>query len=187
MSTKYVISDLHFGHKNILKYSGALRGGTTVEEHDAWLLDQINSTVKKHDLLYILGDVAMERESLKLVKKIKAGNRILVRGNHDIYDTREYLEYFAQVHGMISYKGTFWLTHCPIHPVELRGRLNIAGHIHQNSIKLPDGTLDNRYINACVEMTYGVPQNLDKLTEKYKPIVTRNRELIKNGQTPLYI
>jgi calcineurin-like phosphoesterase family protein len=176
-SKKWFISDLHFGHANILKYSGAYRGGTTSAEHDAWLIDQINSVVKKNDLLYILGDVAMDREGLKLMKKIKAGNRILVRGNHDIYETKEYLEYFSQVHGMISYKGTFWLTHAPIHPAELRGRYNIHGHVHQNSI--PD---DPRYINACVEMTYGLPQSLDELFEKHKTEVWERRQAMRAAE-----
>jgi calcineurin-like phosphoesterase family protein len=167
MSKKWIISDLHLGHKNILGFSGDLRGGKTSEEHDEWIVDQINSVVGKGDLLYICGDVAMTEESLKELKRVK-GQKILVRGNHDIYSTQSYLEYFQQVHGMISYKGTFWLTHSPIHPQELRDRYNIHGHVHQNSILGTDGKPDPRYINACVEMTYGVPQSLDRLLEKHK-------------------
>jgi calcineurin-like phosphoesterase family protein len=176
LSKKYVISDFHFGHKNILKYSGEFRGGSTSEEHDEWLINQVNSVLKKNDLLYVLGDVAMEREALHKMKRIRAGNRILVRGNHDIYDTKEYLEYFSTIQGMISYKGTFWLTHCPIHPNELRGRYNIHGHVHQNSID------NSRYINACVEMTYGVPQSLDDLFEKHKAEVYNNRIALKGPE-----
>lgn len=125
MSKKFFISDLHFGHKNILKYSGALRGGSTSEEHDQWLLDQINSVVKKGDLLYILGDVAFNNTHLEKMKKIRAGNRVLVRGNHDVLTPNKYLEYFSQIHGLLSFRGVFWLSHAPIHPQELRGRLNI--------------------------------------------------------------
>lgn len=175
MSKKWIISDLHLGHKNILKYSSSFRGGTTSEEHDKWLIDQINSKVKKGDLLYILGDVAFCSESLKLVKKIK-GMKILVRGNHDILSTQEYLEYFQQVYGLWKHKGTFWLSHAPIHPAELRGCLNIHGHVHQNSIQ------DDRYINACVEMTYGVPQSLDELFEKYKDQVYRTRKELREKE-----
>lgn len=171
MSKKWIISDLHLGHKNILKYSGPLRGGTTSEEHDVWLIDQINSVVKKGDLLYILGDVAFDYNSLKLVDKIK-GMKKLVRGNHDILTANKYLEYFDDIQGLISYKGTFWLSHAPIHPLELRGRLNIYGHVHQHSIP------DERYINACVEMTYGVPQSLDDLFDKHKESVYLERKKI---------
>ena len=175
MSKKWIISDLHLGHKNILKYSGSLRGGTTSEEHDKWLIDQIKSVVKKGDLLYILGDVAFDEESLKQLKKIK-NQMILVRGNHDVLSTQKYLEYFQQVYGLWKHKGTFWLSHAPLHPDELRGCINIHGHVHQNSIQ------DDRYINVCVEMTYGVPQSLDDLHEKYREIVWENRRKLRESE-----
>lgn len=173
MSKKWIISDLHFGHENILKYSGEFRGGSSSEEHDEWLISQINSVAKKGDLLYILGDVAMTEEALKKLSKIKAGQKILIRGNHDVYSTQEYLKYFQQVYGLLKFRGTFWLSHAPIHPLELRGCLNIHGHVHQNSIP------DDRYINACVEMTYGIPQSLDDLFNKHKEQVYKNKQLTK--------
>lgn len=169
MSKKWVISDLHLGHANILKYSDGLRGGIDADTHDQWLIDQINSVVKKGDLLYLVGDVAMNAEALHKIKKIKCGMKILIRGNHDIEDTKKYLDYFQQVHGLISFRGTFWISHAPIHPGSLRNRYNIHGHVHQNSVKLENSDeLDPRYINACVEMTYGIPQSLDALFEKHK-------------------
>ena len=183
MSKRWLISDLHWGHKNILKFSGPLRGGSTPEEHDEWLLNQINSVLNKNDVLYILGDVAMDDESLKKMRKIKAGNRILVRGNHDIGDTKKYLEYFQTVQGIISYKGTFWLTHCPIHPQELRGRINLHGHVHANSVLGPDGQPDPNYINCCVEMTYGVPQSLDDLMLKWKDVIFERKKALR-GEGP---
>jgi len=182
-SKKWVISDLHLGHKNILKYSGSLRGGTTSEEHDKWIIEQWNSVVRKQDLVYVLGDAAMNEESLKLVKKLK-GEKKLIRGNHDIQNTGTYLQYFNNVYGLYSHKGVFWLSHAPIHPQELRGRINIHGHVHQNSILL-DNEPDPRYINACVEMSYGVPQSLDDLFEKHKEAVWKARaELWKDKDGP---
>ena len=169
MSKKYVISDLHLGHKNIIKYAEGYRSGSNSEEHDLWLMDQWNSVVTKHDLVYVLGDVAMNRESLDKIKRFK-GNKILVRGNHDVYNTRTYLEYFQEVCGLLHHKGVFWMSHAPIHPTELRGRFNLHGHVHQNSIP------DDRYINCCVEMCNGVPQNLDILLEKYRAICPRFQE-----------
>lgn len=169
MSKKYIISDLHLGHKNILKYSGSLRGGTTWEEHDAWIINQWNSVVKKDDLVYILGDVAMNVESLDKVKRLK-GMKNLIRGNHDVQSTPTYLKYFNNIFGLLSYKGVFWMSHAPIHPNELRGRFNLHGHVHQNSIQ------DDRYINCCVEMSYGVPQSLDNLYEKYSPLCERKNK-----------
>lgn len=171
-SKKWVISDLHLGHKRILEYSGEYRGGTTPEEHDEWIIAQWNSVVHKGDLVYVLGDVAMDAESLKLVKRLK-GMKNLVRGNHDILSTQAYLEHFNSVFGLHHYRGLFWMSHAPIHPAELRGRFNLHGHVHQNSIMRRGDvgdTPDERYINACVEMSYGVPQDLDALYEKYLPL-----------------
>lgn len=161
---KYVISDLHLGHENIIKYSGGLRGGSNSVEHDQWIIEQWNSVVTKHDLVYVLGDVAMNNDALKLVKKLK-GNKMLIRGNHDIADSRMYIEYFQQIFGLLSYRGVFWMTHAPLHPDSLRGRYNLHGHVHKNSLP------DSRYINCCVEMSYGVPQSLDDLFEKYKSLI----------------
>ena len=165
-SKKYIISDLHLSQKNILKYSGSLRGGTTSEEHDEWIITQWNSIVTKHDLVYVLGDISMGRQGLALVKRLK-GNKMLIRGNHDVYATKDYLQYFQEVHGLLHYRGVFWMSHAPIHPNELRGRFNLHGHVHQNSIP------DDRYINCCVEMSYGVPQSLDDLFEKYKDRIVK--------------
>lgn len=182
--TKWVISDLHLGHKNILKYSGPLRGGTTSEEHDQWIIHQWNSVVKKDDLVYILGDAAFNLDAYKNLKKMK-GQKILVRGNHDINNARHLLDYFMDIQGLISYRGTFWLSHAPVHPQELRGRVNIHGHCHQNSILDTEGNLDPRYINACVEMSYGVPQSLDALYEKYSEQVQQNRAALKSADVEL--
>lgn len=183
--SKFVISDLHLGHKNVLKYAGDLRGGTTPEEHDAWIIDQINSRVTKHDLLYLLGDIAFNLEHLKKLKRLKCKQLILAKGNHDANNYRNYMEYFQEMVGICSYRGTFWLTHAPIHPQELRGRYNIHGHVHQNSILGSDGLPDIRYINACVEMTYGVPQSMDQLFEKYYDEILANKKAIRDADIEL--
>ncbi len=175
MNKKFVISDLHLGHKNILTYSGSLRGGSTIEEHDKWLIDQWNSVVTKHDLVYVLGDVAMNRKSLSLVKKLR-GTKHLVKGNHDIESFDAYKEYFGAIYGIHNYRRIFWMTHAPIHPDSLRGLYNLHGHTHQNIVKLPDGTPDLRYINCCVESSFGIPQDLDVLFDKYIQLLKENKK-----------
>lgn len=180
---KYVISDLHLGHANILKYSEGLRGGTTSEEHDQWIVDQWNSVVTKHDLVYVLGDVALNRDALHLVRKLK-GTKHLCKGNHDVESLKAYQEYFGQIYGIHNCRRIFWMSHAPIHPMSLRGLFNLHGHVHQNSVKLPDGTLDKRYINCCVEMSYGVPQSLDDLLEKYKDEVWKNKKESREQDGP---
>lgn len=134
MSKKFVISDLHLGHKNILEYSKGLRGGTTPEEHDQWIIDQWNSVVTKHDLVYVLGDVALNKTALHLVKKLR-GTKHLVKGNHDIESIKIYLDYFGTIYGIHNFRRVFWMSHAPIHPGSLRGMINLHGHTHQTVVK----------------------------------------------------
>ena len=91
----------------------------------------------------MLGDAAFTMEAIDLFKDLP-GRKFLVRGNHDLCDTAAYLKVFAEVYGLLKYK-KFWLSHAPIHPDELRGKVNLHGHVHYSSV--PDG----RYFNCCVE------------------------------------
>lgn len=159
MST-YFISDLHLGHKNILSFSPN-RYGTNVDEHDLYQISQITSTITKRDLLFILGDVAFSLEKLELLKHIR-GSIVLVRGNHDTFELSEYSKYFNDVLGLVRYK-EFWLSHSPIHPEELRGKHNIHGHVHMQSIP------DDRYINVCCDVLKDqCPISLEEIRYKIK-------------------
>lgn len=163
MSKVYFTSDLHFGHKNILKFASKHgRQGTTVEEHDEWLIEEINKVVKKRDILWILGDVAMGTvnkngpENLEKVARLH-GTKKVILGNHDDLPVEYYSKYFQVVRGMFRYK-QHWLSHAPIHPCELRGKKNIHGHVHANSVMRKvrpvlriKEVLDDNYINVCVE------------------------------------
>lgn len=152
----FFISDLHLGHKSILKFS-PMRQGKTVDEHDKWLFHQWNSVVRsdKHDVVWVLGDVCFDKDKMYMLKNMK-GRKKLVRGNHDNFDISFYLEFFEDIHG-ITKKYHRWLSHAPIHPDSLRDRQNIHGHVHAKSIK------DDRYINVCVEALNGTPIRLDQL------------------------
>lgn len=95
-----------------------------------------------------------------------AGTKYLVRGNHDTkFTTEEWLKHFKRVESLVSYKG-YWLSHAPIHPYELRGKGNIHGHVHQNSILDYDSGApewDRRYINVCVEAVRETPISFDNI------------------------
>ena len=68
----YFTSDLHFGHSSILFFHPQRReaAGITLEElqadrkaaivkHDEWLIDLWNKTVRREDVVYILGDFCL--------------------------------------------------------------------------------------------------------------------------------
>jgi len=159
----FVVSDLHLGHKNVIKWSPT-RGGYCVETHDNWIIERWNSVVAKRDVVWVLGDVAFSAEGLAKVSRLN-GYKYLVSGNHDKYAVEKYMEHFKIKPGICRLKG-IWLTHAPIHPSELRGRLNAHGHVHDNSVLAGDGKPDPRYYNTCVEACDGRPIPIEKLIER---------------------
>lgn len=155
MCTVRFISDLHFGHKNLAQ---TLRGFQDEFYHDEFIIEQWNRVVGKRDLTYILGDITMEKTDHYFQLDRLNGRKYIVLGNHDlIQHIPELLKYVEKVGGMVQYKGHI-LTHCPIHPSELRdwGK-NIHGHIHNGKID------DSRYINVSCEAVGYQPKTLDEL------------------------
>ena len=55
MSEIFFTSDLHFGHKNLLKFTKP-RPFTTIEEHDQTIIDNWNSVVNQDDTVYVRND-----------------------------------------------------------------------------------------------------------------------------------
>jgi calcineurin-like phosphoesterase family protein len=143
----FFIGDLHLGHHNIMGFGQ--RKFETIGEHDAHLLQQWNSVVRKQaDIVWVLGDVAMSREAMKLLSAMN-GTKHLVLGNHDQCGIREYQKYFDKIVGVEKKYGVV-MTHVPIHPGELEYRswqFNLHGHCH-NLANAPD---DPRYINVCAD------------------------------------
>jgi calcineurin-like phosphoesterase family protein len=156
MSKVHFISDLHLGHKSIVKFASEHRNNVkTIDEHDDWIVSQWNSVVAKQDLVWILGDVCFDKEKLRLLKEMK-GTKHLILGNHDEFKLDVYSEYFNKIHGFVKYKSV-WLSHAPINPNQLRGKFNLHGHVHHNSLP------DLRFINVSVEALNGVPVSWETL------------------------
>lgn len=152
MSSKvYVISDLHLSHKNM-----ALKRGFSNEiEHDNHIIEKWNTVVKKHDTVWILGDVTMEKTSpYQLLSKLN-GYKKVVLGNHDEpQHVPELLKYVNSVCSCKEMKNCI-LTHIPIHEFEMnRYRKNIHGHVHENTLP------DERYVNVSCEVIDYTPQLL---------------------------
>ena len=77
------ISDLHFGHSNIIRFDS--RPFDSVEEMNQILISNWNKAVKNGDTTYILGDFCWgkEPEWIEILNKLN-GNKVLIRGNHDL-------------------------------------------------------------------------------------------------------
>lgn len=140
MANVWFTSDLHFGHNNIHKFRLEV---SNEEENRSRIISDWSRLVTKRDDVYVLGDAAFTLDTLYELSKLP-GRKFLVRGNHDEFGTETYVQFFDEVYGIKRYK-EFWLTHAPIHPEELRGRVNLHGHVHYADIK------DSRYYNMSVE------------------------------------
>jgi calcineurin-like phosphoesterase family protein len=168
MSNVRFIADLHSGHENLAKY----RGFASAAEQDEYIIKQWNSVVNKRDTTYILGDITMEKPEYSILSKLN-GRKIIVGGNHDKpHHSKQLLQYVDSIAGMVQYKGIF-LTHCPIHPMEMEYRVkyNIHGHIHEKKvmrtyrfmgIKL-FSKVDKRYICVSCEHINYQPKTLVEL------------------------
>lgn len=79
-------SDLHFDHRNIMRYDD--RPWQDVEVMNAALVTLWNETVGENDLTYILGDVVWQANNDRwsaILSSLK-GHKFIVKGNHDESD-----------------------------------------------------------------------------------------------------
>ena len=149
MSRVYFTSDWHLGHKNILKYRPQFK---SIEEHDNTFITNFNETISKRDIVYFLGDIVFTDDALEQFKQLRYCRKILYLGNHDYLHSTKYTGVFDEVYGIRSFK-SYWLSHCPIHPQEMRNRKgNIHGHLHNNYVQNPGyESRDTRYYNVSPE------------------------------------
>jgi calcineurin-like phosphoesterase family protein len=158
----FVISDSHFGHAGILAFKRpdgtSLRDFASVEEMDEHMIDRWNAVVRPQDHVYHLGDVAMKRTCIETVVRCN-GHKRLVRGNHDVYKTKDYLKFFDEVYGSRVLDGIIF-THIPIHTESLgRFKANVHGHVHAS----PQGHFGPMYYNVSAEAIDYTPVALEDL------------------------
>jgi calcineurin-like phosphoesterase family protein len=169
LANLFFTSDTHFGDSDFLTLTRdngtLLREFPSVEAMDDFIVQQWNSVVRPQDHIYHLGDVAMKRTDIATVGRCN-GHKRLIRGNHDIYKTKDYLPFFEEImgHRKIEY---FIFTHAPWHPYCLRHDwINIHGHVHNN---VAQGHFGPRYYNISTEVTDYRPLALEELKQMVKP------------------
>lgn len=159
MPSVFLVSDTHFGHAGVCRFLNQdgtkLRPWDNPEEMDEELVKRWNETVRPNDKVYHLGDVVINRRALKTLSRLN-GDKVLIRGNHDIFRDDEYRQYFRELRAYHVMNGMI-LSHIPIHPDSLgRFGTNIHGHLHSNRVMTEiNGVVvpDLRYICVCVEQT----------------------------------
>lgn len=138
MSKIFYISDLHFGHFNIIRYDN--RPFRTVEEMDNILIENWNKTVSNDDTVYILGDISWHDESktVEIFKQLN-GVKVLIKGNHDnIKRDSELSKCFASIRDYaelyLDKKRKVIVSHYPI-PFwngQFRDAVHLYGHVHNS-------------------------------------------------------
>jgi calcineurin-like phosphoesterase family protein len=160
MPAVFLVSDTHFGHAGVCRFlredGTKLRPWDSPEEMDEAMVKMWNETVRPNDKVYHLGDVVINRKALSILHRLN-GDKILIRGNHDIFKLEDYTRHFRDIRGYHVMNGMI-LSHIPVHEESLgRFGTNIHGHLHANRVMKVDeyGTswIDPRYHCICVEQT----------------------------------
>lgn len=160
MPSVFLVSDTHFGHAGVCRFlredGTKLRPWDNPEEMDEYMVKVWNETVKPTDKVYHLGDVVINRKALNILHRLN-GDKVLIRGNHDIFRDDEYRKFFRELRAYHVMNGMI-LSHIPIHTESLgRFGVNIHGHLHAQRVMVDNGyggrVIDPRYHCVCVEQT----------------------------------
>jgi len=196
MPATFLVSDTHFGHIGVCKFTHPddptvkLRPWDDPTEMDEEMIRRWNDRVRPSDKVYHLGDVVINRKALPTLARLN-GDKVLIRGNHDIFRDTEYREYFRELRAYHVLNGMI-LSHIPVHEASLgRFGTNIHGHLHATRVKqavsvdaetgvvLYGPKTDVRYHCVCVEQTDFAPILLEDV---YKRIEVEGGKIgMQNG------
>lgn len=160
MPSVFLVSDTHFGHAGVCRFTRSdgvtkLRPWDNPDEMDEAMVKAWNDRVRPNDKVYHLGDCVINRKALPTLARLN-GDKVLIRGNHDIFKDTDYRPYFRELRAYHVMNGLI-LSHIPIHEESLgRFGCNIHGHTHANRV-MKDGAIDVRYHSVCVEQTNWAP------------------------------
>jgi len=165
--TTWVTSDLHFGHKNIMKFCPVTRARfrDDVAYMNETMIKEWNDLIAPEDLVYILGDVAFMSgsDAGRTVMRLN-GTKILVEGNHDRKTLQDatFRNAFAEVHKYldINYNGTkVVMFHYPICEWDQmhRGSVHLHGHLHGGT----SGMEKYRCRDMGIDATGMIAMNMD--------------------------
>ena len=182
MPATWFISDTHFGHEKtctVFKRADGspLRPFSCAEEMDEFMIKAWNERVRPNDKCYHLGDVVINRKFLHVLGRLN-GDKVLIRGNHDIFKLEDYSQYFRDIRAFDVKNGMIF-SHVPIHPESLgRFGTNIHGHLHANRVMKIKGVdrktgeleysdqVDPRYFNVSVEQIDFAPISLEEVNKR---------------------
>lgn len=166
--TKWITSDLHFGHTNIMKFCPVTRAGfTDVADMREKMIKEWNSNVAPEDETFILGDFAFlpAKDAVDILRRLN-GTKILIKGNHDrkLLKDPGFRGCFEEVHSdwIGTINGTYvHMYHFPVMEWDQmhRGAVHFHGHVHGK----PTGLEKYRCRDVAFDATGRVVSNLDMM------------------------
>jgi len=156
MANKFVTSDNHFYHQNILKFQkeAGTRPFETLGEMHEKMIERWNTTVREYDTVYILGDFSFGSwEQTKEILYQLNGVKHLIEGNHDrTWLNPQAKKYFASMQSYLEYRHKSLhvvMSHYPFAQWNRMqyGALHFHGHTHGNykaKGRIMDAGIDNR-------------------------------------------
>ena len=149
------ISDLHFGHKNVIGFDH--RPFADVDEMDNYIIRAWNSRVQNDDSVFIVGDVCYRNEKSEqwYLRQLK-GHKILIVGNHDdkLLNNRAALRYLEGIEQDLLIKDgniDIYLNHVPVPAWEntYNEAWHIYGHIHNKKKEVYEKMRENQRALNC--------------------------------------
>jgi calcineurin-like phosphoesterase family protein len=168
----FLTSDTHFFHENIIKY--CKRPFHDVTEMNRFMTNRWNEVVSKNDLVIHLGDVSAgvkeNKEKLKKLLKSLNGTKILIRGNHDHYPDKWYIDAgFSAVYTYLEI-GKYFLCHYGLETNQYtteserklmdifeKSKCSVVVHGHTHTRNIPGK------INVSVDNTDFIPFDIEDL------------------------
>ena len=173
----FYISDLHFGHQNVIKFDN--RPYANTDEMDRDMIRKWNERVGKDDDVYVVGDFAF-RSGYGPAWYLQqlSGHKHLIVGNHDgkMLKNKNAMKYWETVDNLTSIQDgdkSIILCHFPILEWnQMRHwHLLVYGHIHAN-------TEDDTY--KIMKQYRPYAYNAAACINGYQPVLLD--ELIANNQ-----
>ncbi|MBO5605755.1 MAG: metallophosphoesterase [Acidaminococcaceae bacterium] len=138
----FFTSDLHFYHEKIIHHCN--RPFQDAQVMNEKIINNWNSIVRPEDDVFILGDVTMKGpEKAFAVLSRLAGNKFLIKGNHDYFlDDKEWQQYawvfrwVKDYHELVWKNQKFILFHYPITEWDdyFKGSIHLHGHQHNQKV-----------------------------------------------------
>lgn len=169
------ISDLHFGHKNVIKFDH--RPFMDVDEMDTAMIQLWNSRVQKDDNVYIVGDLCFKSgKSPDWYLRKLAGHKHLIIGNHDgvILKNQKALSYFESVESLMNLTDNdkqICLCHYPLAEWNkmYHGSWHIYGHIHNKKNEAYEFMkTKDKALNAAACINNYTPASMNELIRNNK-------------------